>query len=68
MKLPIQDTGVLVDRFGLCEDIIKVHPSNYDDLNDVQQTQVESEFGVKILGEFVGHDNYIKKQPQTYLL
>jgi hypothetical protein len=58
---------VLVDRFGLCEDIIKLHPSNYDDRNDVQQTQVESEFGVEILGAFVGTDYYMKRQLKILL-
>jgi hypothetical protein len=58
---------VLVNRFGLREDIIKFHPSNYDDLNEEQQRQVESEFGGKILGAFVGHANYIKRQLKLYL-
>ena len=52
---------------GFQEDIISLHPDNVEDQSPEGRLESQKKYGIKILGSFVGHFEFVRTQLQEYL-
>jgi hypothetical protein len=52
---------MLIDRFGLHENVIHIHPS------DTTEETAKTEYGANVLGSFIGSSDYVRKMLEEKL-
>ena len=59
----------LVDEFGFRPENVHIHPDNYfeQDIDQNSLKDIRSKFGVKILGSYVGSEEFIRSSLQSKL-
>jgi hypothetical protein len=59
----------LTEKFGFNPDNVHIHPDNYlrQDIDLCSLNQLRSKFGAKILGSYIGSEEFIRNSPQSKL-